>query len=240
MLRQDSSSIDSEARLNSYPRSAHKADASGDNLRTGGVDIQRELNRLEEIVLDSPRIPLTRRTVIDEEVLLDQLELIQLNLPEAFHEAQEIVRQREDILLQAQQYAHELMEGAEHQATQIVDESQILRHAELEAMQLRQRVQQECEAIREQAIAEIERLRLQTQQELDEMRRQAIAECEEIQNGADQYADRVLQDMEKQLSDMMRVIRNGRQQLQGEIQPSRTRDPNTNVTAQRPAARSRE
>lgn len=240
MLRQDTPSIDSDTRLNTYPRFATKADSAGENSRAGGVDIQRELNRLEEIVLDSPRIPLTRRTVIDEEVLLDQLELIQLNLPEAFHEAQEIVRQREEILLQAQQYAHELMEGAEHQATQIVDESQILRHAELEAMQLRQRTQQECEAVREQAIAEIERLRLQAQQELDEMRRQAIVECEEIQNGADEYADRVLQEMEKQLSDMMRVIRNGRQQLQAEAPPPRPRDTSQAPAPTRNMSRSRE
>jgi hypothetical protein len=42
-----------------------------------------------------------------------------------------------------------------------------------------------------------------------------MAECEEIQNGADDYADHVLGSIEQQLNEMMRVIRNGRQQVQG-------------------------
>jgi type II secretory pathway predicted ATPase ExeA len=46
------------------------------------------------------------------------------------------------------------------------------------------------------------------------MQRIMIAECEDIQRGADEYADRVLSDMEAQFTEMMRVIRNGRQQIQ--------------------------
>ncbi|HIK42811.1 MAG TPA: DivIVA domain-containing protein, partial [Thermoleptolyngbya sp. M55_K2018_002] len=82
--------------------------------------------------------------------------------------------------------------------------------------QIRQRVQQECEVAHEQAMVEIERMRRQTQQEIEEMRRRAIAECEEIQAGADDYADRILQDLEQQFSDMLRIVRNGRGQLQPE------------------------
>jgi cell division septum initiation protein DivIVA len=170
------------------------------------------------MVLDSPRIPLSRRTLVDEEQLLEQLDLVRLGLPEAFHEAEEIVRHKEEILLQAEQYAQEVIETAERRASQIMNEMGILRQAEMEAQQLRQRVQQECEMAKEQTINELERMRRQVRQELDEMQRLALEECEEIQAGADEYADRVLKEMEMQLSEMMRVIRNGRQQLQP-IQP---------------------
>lgn len=61
---------------------------------TPGADIQQELNRLEEIVLSSPHIPLTRRTVVDEELLLDQLDLVRHNLPIAFQQAQAIIEQK--------------------------------------------------------------------------------------------------------------------------------------------------
>jgi cell division septum initiation protein DivIVA len=166
------------------------------------------------MILDSPRIPLSRRTLVDEEQLLEQLDLVRLGLPEAFHEAEEIVRHKEDILLQAEQYAQEVIETAERRASQIMNEMGILRQAEMEAQQLRQRVQQECDMAKEQTITELERMRRQVRQELDEMQRLALEECEEIQAGADEYADRVLKEMEMQLSEMMRVIRNGRQQLQ--------------------------
>lgn len=187
--------------------------------RTGGIDIQQELNRIEEILFESFHIPFTQRTLVDEEALLAQLDLIRESLPNAFEDAEKIVRQRDEILLAAEEYAQEIMETAERRADQLLDEMGIIQQAELEASQIRKLVQQECEAIQEQTLAEIERMRLQAQQELEQMRQLALVECEDIQNGADDYADAVLTNIEQQLSDMLRVIRNGRQQLQPEPLP---------------------
>ena len=183
---------------------------------SGGIDIQRELNRIEEILFDSLHIPLTGRTLVDEETLLAQLDLVRENLPIAFEDAEKIVRQREEILLQAEEYAQEIMEAAERRAEQILDEMGLIQQAEFEANQIRKQVQQECEVIQEQTRAEIERMRLQAQQELEQMRQIALEECDDIQNGADDYADAVLNSIEQQLTEMLRVIRNGRQQLQPE------------------------
>ena len=231
MLRQDSSSSSPDRDgPNLHAGSSQSVNAYGDAARTGSVDIQRELNRLEEMILDSPRIPLSRRTVIDEEQLLDQLDLVRLNLPTAFRDAEDLLRHKDDILNQTEQYAQEIVEAAERRAAQILDELGIIRQAEMEARQIRQRVQQECEAMQEQTMAEIDRMRRQAQQELDEMRRLAIAECEDIQEGADAYADRVLGDMEQQLSEMVRIIRNGRQQLHTEAPTPRPQPPNNPTT----------
>ncbi|NEP44645.1 MAG: DivIVA domain-containing protein, partial [Okeania sp. SIO2H7] len=84
---------------------------------------------------------------------------------------------------------------------------------------LRQQVQLDCEAIQKATITEIEQIRYQAQQELEQMRARAIAECDEIQNGADDYADHVLGNIEQQLTDMLQVIRNGRRHLDAEQPP---------------------
>jgi cell division septum initiation protein DivIVA len=178
-----------------------------------GIDIQRELNRLEEMILDSLQVPLIRRTLVDEEQLLDQLDLIRLNLPSAFQEADIIVRHKDEILTEAEEYAQEILEAAEHRATQLLNEMGIVQQAQAEAEQLRQQVQIECETHQQQTIAEVEQIRYQAQQELDDIRSRTLAECQEIQNGADEYADHVLGNIEQQLGEMLRVIRNGRQQL---------------------------
>ncbi len=182
---------------------------------TGGtsLDIQRELNRLEEMLLDSPRVPLSRRTMIDEETFLDQLDVIRLSLPEAFDQAELILRQKDEILAQAEQYAQEIIATAEQQAAQILNETGILRQAEYEAQQIRQQVQQECELTHSQVMAEVEQSRRQGLRELEEARRGAIEEAEDIQKGADEYADKVLRDMEANMGEMLRIVRNGRQQL---------------------------
>ncbi len=200
MLRQKTNSPDG--------RASDSADSGATSL-----DIQRELNRLEEMLLDSPRVPLSRRTMIDEETFLDQLDVIRLSLPDAFEQAEAILRQKEEILAQAEQYAQEIIATAEQQASQILNETGILRQAEYEAQQLRQQVQQECELAHGQTMAEVEQSRRQGLRDIEEVRRGAIEEAEEIQRGADEYADKVLRDMESNMGEMLRIVRNGRQQL---------------------------
>ncbi|WP_202796251.1 MULTISPECIES: hypothetical protein [Kamptonema] len=173
------------------------------------------------MVLDSPRIPLTRRTLVDEEQLLDQLDLVRLNLPIAFQEAELIIRHKDELVQEAELYAQEIIAAAEQRASELLNEMGLIQQAKVEADQLRQQVQLDCEAIQQATIAEIEQIRYQAQQELEEMRARAIAECEEIQNGADDYADHALDNIEQQLTEMLRVIRNGRQQLDSNIPPQK-------------------
>ena len=106
---------------------------------TGGINIQQELDYLEEMIVDSPGIPLTRRRFVDEDQLLDQLDLVRLNLPEAFLEAQAIIEQKDGIFSQAEQYAQEIIDEAERRADEILDEIGLIRRAELEAKQIRER-----------------------------------------------------------------------------------------------------
>ena len=187
-----------------------KADVASE---LGGVDIQQELNRLEEMLLSSPHIPLTRRTIVDEELLLDQLDLIRLHLPTVLQAAQAIVEQKQAILFQASQEAEEIIHLAQDRAAQMLSETAIMQQAELEATQILQQVQQDCITLHEETMVEIDLMRQQAQQESNQMRQKAIAQSQEIQTGADEYADAVLNDLEQQLKDILRIIYNGRQQL---------------------------
>lgn len=193
--------------------SQNSSNIEPDQNKISSVDIQEELNRLEEMVLSSPHIPLTRRTLVDEEQLLDQVDLLRLNLPAALQEAQAIVEQQQEILLDAQQQAEIIIQAAEAKAAQILNETAIVRQAELAAKQIQQQMQQEYIAAQEQNLFEIDQMRQQAEQELEQMRQKAIAESQEIQQGADDYADAVLNNLEQQLEEMLRVIYNGRQQL---------------------------
>lgn len=195
-------------------RSDPNQDNLADGVRSGGLDIQHELDRLEEMVLDSPRVPFGRRTLIDEEQLLDQLDLIRINLPVAFRDAEAVIREKDRILLEAEQRAQDILDAAREQAMQMIEETTVVRQANYEAENIRRQVQQECDEIRDRLAGELDQMREDAALELEDMRRAAISECEAIQDGADDYADRVLGSIENQLGDMLRVVRNGRHQLQ--------------------------
>jgi F0F1-type ATP synthase membrane subunit b/b' len=177
------------------------------------LDIEKELNRLEDLILESPRVPILGHTLVDEEQLLKQLDLIRVNLPDAFRHAVEIMKRRRDIIKQAEIYAQEIIESAQKRASKIADKLEIVQQAQQEASQIKRQVQDECDEIRQQTIVEIQEIQTNAQLEAEKLRQQVLMECEEIQVGADEYAGGVLDNLEQQLSLTLKVIRNGRQQL---------------------------
>lgn len=192
------------------------ADGTGTDLvpSVGDVDIQQELNKLEEIILGSPRVPFSGRTLVDEDALLDQLDAVRLNLPPAFRQAVQVLQQRDSLLAEADRYAQDLIQAAEAQAAQILDEMGIVQQAEQIARQLQAQAQADCDQLRANVLAEVEQIKRQSQQDWDAQRQSAIQEQEIIQREADSYADRVLSQVEQQLSQMLWIIQNGRSQLQ--------------------------
>jgi len=101
------------------------------------------------IVLASPRST-TRRTLVDEEQLLDHLDLVRLHLPVAFRRLKPLSTKKKEILLQAEQHAEKIIQVAEARAAQILNEMDIIQLAELEAKQIQQ--EQECEVAKEQRL----------------------------------------------------------------------------------------
>jgi len=178
-----------------------------------GFDLTGELDKLEDIILSGVRIPFISKTLLIEEILLNQLDLIRINLPDCVEQATQILQQRQKILTDAQNYAQKIVENAQRKASQLLDESRIVQQAESQAYQIRRQVQQDCENLQRKTISEVDQIRQKIQQDAIALRQQAISEAEEIQNEADVYADQVLSKLERDLGEMLRIISNGRQQV---------------------------
>ncbi|MEM9137505.1 MAG: ATP synthase F0 subunit B [Cyanobacteria bacterium P01_F01_bin.42] len=180
-----------------------------------GLELQQQLQRLEEmIVMEGMKLPMTNRTVFNDEQLLSQLLTIEKSIPVSITEAEQILEDRDEILNRAHQKAQDIISQAERRAAQIANELTIIKQAETEAQQLRNQVQEEVEKVRRQNFSEIERVRRQTQQEIEAMRRTAQMECSQLHQESDWYADNVLLDLEQNLGGMIKVIQNGRKHLQ--------------------------
>ena len=76
MLRQDLTS-NNGSNHNAVDRAAAANEQTASQSETvKRLDIQQSLNVLEELILESPRIPFSGRTLIDEDQLLEQLRCI--------------------------------------------------------------------------------------------------------------------------------------------------------------------
>ncbi len=217
MARQNSHSL-----TNSHPSQPAEA------VRHASIpfDIHQQIEELEKIILECFRIPLTRWTIVDEDRILDQLDIIKDSVPEDIKKARSILEREQQIIADAEAHYQKMVQSAQQRAAELLDQTGIIQQAEMEANRYRQQVQQECEVMQRKTLEEIEQMRQITTQEMSQYREQALAECREIQMGADDYADRSLQHLEQrlgqmvqELGQMVQVVRNGRQQIQGNPPP---------------------
>jgi hypothetical protein len=177
------------------------------------VKFLMELNRLEELLLKSPRVPLTGKAMVAEDDIIEHLDIIRSRVPATIDAAQSIVNQQDLILIAAEQQANQQITAAQQQAFQIANELGIIDRARAEAAQIHQSVMAECASAREQVRQEVEQARRQQLQEIDHIRQQALAEAQAIRRGADDYADQVLHAIDTQLGEIQAKIRRGRQHL---------------------------
>lgn len=176
------------------------------------MNLHRELDKLEEMLLESgPRV--AGRTMINEEKICRQIDQVRISIPESIARAEEILQYKQEIIGEADQYAEEVEAATQMRAVKMLEESTIVRQAELEASQLRRRVQEECDEMRMQTLNEINQMRRQAQKEWDTIRHQVNAEAEDMQRGADEYSDRILGSLEGQLIEMIKIVQNGRKEI---------------------------
>jgi len=191
---------------------AHSLSGQKFNDNDPTLDIQQEINQLEEIVMDGFNIPLTGVTILNEEKLVRQIDVIRQKLPKQVQEAIDIILKKDLIISEAEDSARHIIDSAQKRANQILNETGIIQQAEREAHQLMHRIQQECEALQLHTLSEVEKMRSSAQKEVADLQHKAIHESEMIYKGADDYADDVLNHLQQNLQEMLRIVENGRRQ----------------------------
>jgi hypothetical protein len=225
MLQQSFHTTLVDETIASIPDYPELAEIEAKSVKVEAPGIFEAIDRLEETILNSPRVPLTGKTMVNEEELLDQLDTIRLNLPEIVATSQELLQYKDRIISETQQQVQQILAEANQRAYQVANELGIIDRSEQEAQQIRQMAIAECEQLRQQTIAEMERVHNHSIQEMERMRQKVTLECQEIQAGADEYADRILLSMEDRLTDVLQSIQRGRQRLNIESEAYRNSQP---------------
>lgn len=130
------------------------------------------------------------------------LDKIQTAIPDEIQQADQILGHKEDIQLEAQRRAQQMLQEAKQQAEVMLSESELLKAVQLEAERVRQQVMAELQAIRQQAV-----------EESDEMRCKAYEEAKLVRESADEYAETVLKTLGRNLDEFQSVAKNAQKQL---------------------------
>ena len=132
------------------------------------LDILYLLDQLEEVLGGGSRVPLTSRTLVDEQEILDILDQIRVAIPDEIKAARRLTQERDQLLSEAHAEAQRIQAAAEAEAAERVAEHVLVRSAEGRAADIEERALQQAEQVRREAEAYayrvLERLRDQISQ----------------------------------------------------------------------------
>jgi hypothetical protein len=117
------------------------------------VDILYLLDQLEEVLGAGSRLPLTSRTLVDEQEILDILDQIRVSVPDELKAARRLTQDRDQIIADAHAEADRILRDAETQAVERVSEHSLVRVAEGHASDIEERAMLQAADIRREADA---------------------------------------------------------------------------------------
>lgn len=134
--------------------------------------------------------------------LLDLLDKVRVGLPQEIQEARDVLQRKEEMLTEAQNKADNIIYQAQVVANKMIAESEILKAVQMEAERIKKEVVDDCTAMKKQAQEEIERARTNSMNE-------AIM----IKEGAEKYAESVLNNLGNDVEQLNEIIKNAQRQL---------------------------
>lgn len=100
------------------------------------MDILNLLEKIEDIIEEASKFPLSNKVMIDKEEILEVINEIRLKLPDEINRASWVAKERQRILNEAQSEADELIEKVKEQQCYLIEENEISKQAQKYAEQL--------------------------------------------------------------------------------------------------------
>lgn len=100
------------------------------------MDILNLLEKIEDIIEEASKFPLSNKVMIDKEEILEVINEVRLKLPDEINRASWVAKERQRILNEAQSEADELIEKVKEQQSYLIEENEITKQAQKYAEQL--------------------------------------------------------------------------------------------------------
>ncbi|MBK8434571.1 MAG: ATPase [Chloroflexi bacterium] len=112
------------------------------------MDILHLVDRLEQLLANSRRIPMTASLIVDEDRAFNLIDQMRVSIPEEVKKASRVVAEKERVLAQAKEEGDRIRDLARAEAEELVKRDAIVQTA-----------QQRAERIQEQALRDAEGMR---------------------------------------------------------------------------------
>lgn len=108
------------------------------------MDILNLLERIEDIIEEASKFPLSNKVMIDKDEILEVINEIRLKLPDEINRASWVAKERQRILNEAQSEADELIEKVQDQQRFLIEDNEITKQAQKYANQIIQEAERKA------------------------------------------------------------------------------------------------
>ena len=115
------------------------------------MDIQHLVDRLEQALNESTRIPLSAYLLVNEEKVYSLLDQMRVAVPEEIKRANRVEAEKDRILAQAKEEAERIRELSRQEAGELVKRDAIVNAAQHRAENILERARRDAEALRQDA-----------------------------------------------------------------------------------------
>jgi cell division septum initiation protein DivIVA len=112
------------------------------------MDIQHLVDRLEQILSDSRRVPMSSNLIVDEDRIFNVIDQMRVSIPEEVKRANRVESEKERILAQAHEEADRIRELAKQEAAELVRRDAIMTSAQQRADTILERARREADMMR--------------------------------------------------------------------------------------------
>lgn len=115
------------------------------------MDILYLVDRLENLIAGSRKMPLVNQIIVKETDILNIVDQLRTTIPDEIKQARRVIQDKERILAQAQAEANALLARAREESEQAVNREGLLKAAEARSHEMVQRAEEEAEQLKNEA-----------------------------------------------------------------------------------------
>jgi len=131
------------------------------------MEIMALIDRLEEMISQATKVPLTGKVLLDPDDLLALVDDMREVVPQEIRDANRIARDRESILQESRERAEQVVREAQALASQLTSEAAVAKEAQSQADELIDQAKRVAREIRQNALEWADELFARTQPDLE-------------------------------------------------------------------------
>ncbi len=154
------------------------------------MSVRETLDKIEDLVAGSFHIPIYGKTAIRDDVLIQYIEDLRNDLPKELNRADQIMKDRDNIIANAKREAEEIHKEAEEYARRITEQDEIVKRARTQGKSILQKAQDDAKDRAKEIVA-------QAQAEAQRQREEASAYADQVTAYADQVFGQLIKHVDK-------------------------------------------